>query len=159
MVSIKNLIVASMTALALCVPLAACATTSEAANTDAGSAESTEAAEPIVSSKDIIPFLTGQWRGCVKDPGDEIAGTLDQAVQVIDINFADDGTVTIVPLDDHPNLLKGEGTYEGDPNSSVTIHLAARDITLNVVDSATLEGVASDFKISGYDTIYFDYFG
>ena len=155
--STKQLIIAGMTAAALCMPLAACGGSSSG-SADAGSTEaaSTEAAGPSDEAKE---FFTGQWRGSVEITGETVYGTAGGNEQMLDVIFADDGTVQVAPLEAHADLLSAEGTWEGDPSASVTLHLEDRDITITVVDSATLQANAADFDIEGFDTINFDFYG
>ena len=139
----------------LALPLAACG-----GSASSGDASSTDtAAAPAGASDEAKEFFTGQWRGSVEVTGQTVYGTAGGNEQMLDVIFAEDGTVTVVPLEAHADLLNAEGTYEGDPNASVTLHLGDRDITLTVVDQATLQGTASDFDIDGFDTINFDFYG
>ena len=155
----QQLIIAGMTALALCAPLTACGSSSSGSSDTGTTTEATEAAATDGASEEAIEFFTGQWRGSVEVTGETVYGTAGGNEQMLDVNFADDGTVTVVPLEAHADLLNAEGTYEGDPDSEVTLHLTDRDITLTVVDSATLQGNAADFDIDGFDTINFDFYG
>ena len=156
--STKQLVIAGMTALALCMPLAACggssSSSSDADTTEA--AESTEAAGPSDEAKE---FFTGQWRGSVEITGETVYGTAGGNEQMLDVIFNEDGTVQVAPLEAHADLLSAEGTWEGDPSTSATLHLEDRDITLTVVDSATLQANAADFDIEGFETINFDFYG
>ena len=77
---------------------------------------------------------------------------------MLDVVFDDQGGVPVAPLEAHADLLTDSGTYEGTPES-VTLHLSSGDITLTVVDSATMSGNAADFGIDGFDTINFDFYG
>ncbi len=156
MIDTRKLIVTGMTALALCMPLAACGGSSSSSDAGSTEAASTEAAGP---SEEAVEFFTGQWRGSVEVTGETVYGTAGGNEQMLDVNIADDGTCTVVPLEAHADLLNAEGTWEGDPESAVTLHLSDRDITLTVVDSATLQGNAADFNIDGFDTINFDFYG
>ena len=153
----RKFVIAGLTALAITTPLVACGGSST--STNAGTTEPAAAAEPAAASDEAVKFFTGQWRGSVEVTGETVYGTAGGSEQMLDINFADDGTVTVVPLEAHADLLNADGTYEGDPNTAVTLHLNGRDITLTVVDSATLEGKASDFDIADFDTIKFDFYG
>lgn len=155
MIDTRKFIVAGMTALALCMPLAACGGSSTSSDSGSGAA-ATEAAGP---SEEAVKFFTGQWRGSVEVTGEAVNGTAVGNEQMLDVNIAEDGTCTVVPLEAHADLLNAEGTWEGDPSSSVILHLSDRDITLTVVDDATLQGNAADFTIDGFDTINFDFFG
>lgn len=146
-------------AAALAFALAACGGSGEAASGGAD-AESTEAAaeQTAESDFDYVGFYTGQWRGSVEVTGQTVYGTAGGSEQMLDINFADDGTVEVVPLAAHADLLTDSGTYEGT-ESSVTLHLSSGDITLTTVDNATMTGNAADFDIADFDTINFDFYG
>ena len=104
-------------------------------------------------SFDYIDFYTGQWRGSAE--GSNSAGGNNQ---MLDVFFSDDGTVRVVPLEVYRELPTEWGTYEGT-ESYVTLHLTSGDVTLIVIDSATLEGSAADFGASGYGTITFLFYG
>lgn len=155
--TMKKTVLALALAATLALPLAACGG-GTAASGDAGSndAATTATAEASDEAKE---FFAGQWRGSVEVTGQTVYGTAGGNEQMLDVNFADDGTVTVVPLEAHADLLNAEGTYEGDPATSVTLHLGDRDITLTVVDSATLQGNAADFDIADFETINFDFYG
>lgn len=153
----KKATIALMLTAALALPLTACGGSGSTA-TDTGSANA-EATAPAGASDEAKEFFTGQWRGSVEVTGQTVYGTAGGNEQMLDVIFADDGTVTVVPLEAHADLLSAEGTYEGDPSTSVTLHLGDRDITLTVVDTATLQGNAADFDIADFETINFDFYG
>lgn len=153
----KKATIALMLTAALALPLTACGGSGSTA-TDTGSSNA-EATAPAGASDEAKEFFAGQWRGSVEVTGETVYGTAGGTEPMLDVIFADDGTVTVTPLEAHADLLAAEGTYEGDPNTSVTLHLGDRDITLTVVDSATLQGNAADFGIDGFDTINFDFYG
>lgn len=153
----KKTVLAVALAATLALPLTACGSGS-ATSADGGSAETT-AAQPAGASDEAKEFFTGQWRGSVEVTGQTVYGTAGGNEPMLDVIFADDGTVTVVPLEAHADLLNAEGTYEGDPSTSVTLHLGDRDITLTVVDTATLQGNAADFDIADFETIIFDFYG
>ena len=123
----------------------------EAAPADSG-AEATAAADTDYS------FFAGQWRGSVEVTGETVYGTAGGNEQMLDVVFGDDGTVEVTPLEAHADLLTDSGTYEGT-ETSVTLHLSSGDITLTVVDSATMQGNAADFGIADFETINFDFYG
>lgn len=154
----KRMIVTAALAATLALPLVACGGSAGSTSTDTGSAEAT-ATETAGASDEAKEFFTGQWRGSVEVTGQTVYGTAGGNEQMLDVNFAEDGTVTVVPLETHADLLNAEGTYEGDPATSVTLHLGDRDVTLTVVDSATLKGNAADFDIADFETINFDFYG
>ena len=77
---------------------------------------------------------------------------------MLDVVFDDQGGVTVTPLEAHADLLTDSGTYEGT-ESEVTLHLSSGDITLTVVDNATMQGNAADFGIADFETINFDFYG
>lgn len=153
----KKTVLAMALAATLALPLTACGGGS-ASSADGGSTETT-ATQPAGASDEAKEFFTGQWRGSVEVTGQTVYGTAGGNEQMLDVIFADDGTVTVVPLEAHADLLSAEGTYEGDPSTSVTLHLGDRDITLTVVDTATLQGNAADFDIADFETINFDFYG
>jgi hypothetical protein len=153
----KNMKIAQLFgAAALVLALAACGGGAsngggEAAPADSG-AEATAAADTDYS------FFAGQWRGSVEVTGETVYGTAGGNEQMLDVVFDDQGGVTVTPLEAHADLLTDSGTYEGTAES-VTLHLGKGDITLTVVDSATMQGNAADFGIDGFDTINFDFYG
>ena len=146
----KNMKIAQLFgAAALVLALAACGGGAsngggEAAPADSG-AEATAAADTDYS------FFAGQWRGSVEVTGETVYGTAGGNEQMLDVVFDDQGGVQVTPLTD-------SGTYEGTAES-VTLHLSSGDITLTVVDQATMQGNAADFGIDGFDTINFDFYG
>ncbi len=153
----KNMKIAQLFgAAALVLALAACGGGAsngggEAAPADGG-AEATAAADTDYS------FFAGQWRGSVEVTGETVYGTAGGNEQMLDVVFDDQGGVTVTPLEAYADLLTDSGTYEGTAES-VTLHLGKGDITLTVVDSATMQGNAADFGIDGFDTIKFDFYG
>ena len=169
----KNMKIAQLFgAAALAITLAACGgggtTTSgttepepepePAATAPADTGTEATTPEPAAAETDYA-FFAGQWRGSVEVTGETVYGTAGGNEQMLDIIFADDGTVEVVPLAAHADLLTDSGTYEGTQADGVTLHLGSRDIYLTVVDSATMQGTASDFDIDGFDTINFDFYG
>ncbi len=159
MIDAKKFVIAGLTALALAAPLTACGGSSSTSS-DTASSEATEtSATTSGPSKEAIDFFTGQWRGSVEVTGETVYGTAGGTEQMLDVNIADDGTCTVVPLEAHADLLNDEGTWDGDTDSGLTLHLSKGDIKLTVVDDATLSGTASDFDIDGFDTINFDFYG
>ena len=153
----KNMKIAQLFgAAALALTLAACgggsAAPAESGDAEGGATEAAEAAETDYS------FFAGQWRGSVEVTGETVYGTAGGNEQMLDVVFDDQGGVTVTPLEAHADLLTDSGTYEGTAES-VTLHLGSGDITLTVVDSATMQGNAADFGIDGFDTINFDFYG
>ena len=159
----KNMKIAQLFgAAALVMALAACggnggsAPASDGGSADAG-AEAAATDEGAAAETDYS-FFAGQWRGSVEVTGETVYGTAGGNEQMLDVVFDDQGGVEVVPLEAHADLLTDSGTYEGT-DSSVTLHLGSGDITLTVVDSATMQGNAADFGIDGFDTINFDFYG
>jgi len=152
----KNMKIAQLFgAAALVLALAACGGGSAAPASDGGSSE--PAPEATAAETDYS-FFAGQWRGSVEVTGETVYGTAGGNEQMLDVVFDDQGGVQVTPLEAHADLLTDSGTYEGTAES-VTLHLSSGDITLTVVDSATMSGNAADFGIDGFDTINFDFYG
>lgn len=153
----KNMKIAQLFgAAALALALAACGGGAAPAQ-DSGDAAEGEATEAEAVETDYS-FFAGQWRGSVEVTGETVYGTAGGNEQMLDVVFGDDGTVEVTPLEAHADLLTDSGTYEGT-ESEVTLHLSSGDITLTVVDNATMQGNAADFGIDGFDTINFDFYG
>ncbi|MBQ6522361.1 MAG: hypothetical protein IJI15_06020 [Atopobiaceae bacterium] len=151
----KNMKIAQLFgAAALVLTLAACGGNAQAPATDGGA----DAPEATAAADTDYSFFAGQWRGSVEVTGETVYGTAGGNEQMLDVVFDDAGGVTVTPLEAHADLLTDSGTYEGTPES-VTLHLGKGDITLTVVDSATMQGNAADFGIDGFDTINFDFYG
>ncbi|MCI1665975.1 MAG: hypothetical protein LKI25_06375 [Atopobiaceae bacterium] len=151
----KGLVVAGALACVLAMPLAGCGSSSGSSASTSTSAASTSAA---TSSFDAVSFYQGQWRGSVEITGQTVYGTAGGNEQMLDVNLEADGTCTVKPLAAHADLLDDSGTWEGTADE-VTLHLTKGDVTLKVVDKATLTGTASDFGITDFDTINFDFYG
>ena len=141
-------------AAALAVTLAACG----GGSGEAAAPAEEEATEEAAATETDYSFFAGQWRGSVEVTGETVYGTAGGNEQMLDVVFGDDGTVEVTPLEAHADLLTDSGTYEGTAES-VTLHLSSGDITLTVVDQATMQGNAADFGIDGFDTINFDFYG
>ena len=141
-------------AAALAVTLAACG----GGGGEAAAPAEEEATEEAAATETDYSFFAGQWRGSVEVTGETVYGTAGGNEQMLDVIFAEDGTVEVVPLEAHADLLTDSGTYEGT-ESEVTLHLSSGDITLTVVDNATMSGNAADFGIADFDTINFDFYG
>lgn len=78
---------------------------------------------------------------------------------MLDVNLKADGSCDVTPLEAHKDLLTDTGTWEGS-ETEAKLHLSSgKEITLTVVDSATLSGNAADFGIADFDTINFDFYG
>ena len=159
----KQMLVVGALAVALSMPLVACSGTSSSSTSTSGSSSSSSSASSSSSSSssssfDANNFYVGQWRGSVEITGQTVYGTAGGNEQMLDVNFAEDGTVTVVPLEAHADLLNDSGTWEGTEDE-VTLHLSKGDITLKVSGKAALEGTASDFDIADFDTINFDFYG
>ena len=158
----KKYLATGILSVALACTLAACGGSSSSSSDTAAETtaeQTTETAEAAGPTEEAIAFFTGQWRGSVEVTGETVYGTAGGNEQMLDVLVADDGTVEVAPLEAHADLLSDTGTWEGDPDSVLTLHLSDRDITLTVVDAATLQGTASDFDIDGFDTINFDFYG
>ena len=145
-------------AAALAVTLAACGGGGGEAAAPAEEQATEEAGDAAESDFDYVGFYTGQWRGSVEVTGETVYGTAGGNEQMLDVVFDDQGGVTVTPLEAHADLLTDSGTYEGTAES-VTLHLGSGDITLTVVDSATMQGNAADFGIDVFDTINIDFYG
>ena len=153
----KNMKIAQLFgAAALVLALAACGGGASNGGGDAAPADS--GAEAAAAADTDYSFFAGQWRGSVEVTGETVYGTAGGNEQMLDVVFDDQGGVTVTPLEAHADLLTDSGTYEGTAES-VTLHLGKGDITLTVVDSATMQGNAADFGIDGFDTINFDFYG
>ncbi len=157
----KQILVMSALALALSVPLVGCGGNNGSAASSGSSA--TTATEQKSDSKssdfDANKFYAGQWRGSVEMTGQTVYGTAGGFEPMLDINIAEDGTVTVVPLEAHADLLNDKGTWEGS-ETELTLHLdKAGDIKLTVSGKASLEGDAHAFDIADFDVIQFDFFG
>ena len=91
--------------------------------------------------------------------GQTVYGTAGGTESMLDVNFAEDGTVTVEPLEAHADLLNDKGTWEGTADE-VTLHLdKAGDIKLTSAGKNKLEGDAHAFDIADFDTIKFDFYG
>ena len=153
----KNMKIAQLFgAAALVLALAACG--GGASNGGGEAAPADSGAEATAAAATDYRFFAGQWRGSVEVTGETVYGTAGGNEQMLDVVFDDQGGVTVTPLEAHADLLTDSGTYEGTAES-VTLHLGSGDITLTVVDSATMQGNAADFGIDGFDTINFDFYG
>ena len=153
----KNMKIAQLFgAAALVLALAACG--GSAAPADGGSADAGSEPAAEASAETDYSFFAGQWRGSVEVTGETVYGTAGGNEQMLDVVFDDQGGVQVTPLEAHADLLTDSGTYEGTAES-VTLHLSSGDITLTVVDQATMQGNAADFGIDGFDTINFDFYG
>lgn len=148
------------------MPLVGCGGSSSSTSTDTSSSSSatttttTSDSSSSTSSSDFDAnaFYVGQWRGSVEITGQTVYGTAGGTEQMLDVIINEDGTCEVTPLEAHADLLTDTGTWEGTEDE-LTLHLTDKDITLTVVDKATLEGNAADFGISDFDTIDFDFYG
>ena len=164
----KQVILAGLLAATLAMPLAACGgssagTSASGGSSSAGTSTSGGSSAPAASAQssdfDANKFYAGQWRGSVEMTGQTVYGTAGGFEQMLDVNFADDGTCTVEPLEAHADLLNDKGTWEGTADE-VTLHLEkAGDITLTVTGKANLEGDAHAFDIADFDVIQFDFYG
>lgn len=154
---INSKLVKFVGAAALVLTLAACGgngsgTTSTGSETGGTEATATDGAF------DAAALYAGQWRGSVPITGQTVYGTAGGSEPMLDVVFAEDGTVTVTPLEAHADLPSDSGTWEGTAEQ-VTLHLTSGDIVLTVVDKVTLTGNAADFGIADFDTINFDFYG
>ena len=138
-------------------------TTTTSAQSSAGTSTSGDSGTTTTSAQssdfDANKFYAGQWRGSVEMTGQTVYGTAGGFEQMLDVNFADDGTCTVEPLEAHADLLNDKGTWEGTADE-VILHLEkAGDITLKVTGKANLEGDAHAFDIADFDVIQFDFYG
>ena len=172
----KQVILAGLLAATLAMPLAACGgssagtstsgdsgATATSAQSSAGTSTSGDSGTTTTSAQssdfDANKFYAGQWRGSVEMTGQTVYGTAGGFEQMLDVNFADDGTCTVEPLEAHADLLNDKGTWEGTADE-VILHLEkAGDITLKVTGKANLEGDAHAFDIADFDVIQFDFYG
>ncbi|RVU96902.1 hypothetical protein EII22_09290 [Coriobacteriales bacterium OH1046] len=148
-------------AAALALTLAACngggSGTTTPADSDNGGSGTTQSA-PADGTFDAAGFYTGQWRGSVEVTGQTVYGNAGGNEPMLDVVFAEDGTVEVTPLEAHADLPSGSGTWDGT-EESVTLHLDSGDIILTVVDTAKLSGNAADFGIADFEIINFDFYG
>ena len=160
----KQMLVVGALAMALSMPLVACSggstgTTNNSGSTTTTTEQKSDSKSDSKSDFDANKFYAGQWRGSVEMTGQTVYGTAGGFEQMLDVNIADDGTCTVVPLEAHADLLNDKGTWEGTKDE-LTLHLdKAGDITLKVTGKANLEGDAHAFDIADFDTIQFDFYG
>lgn len=153
----KQVILAGLLAATLAMPLAACGGSSAGTSTSGDSG--TPAASAAKGDFDANETYVGQWRGYVEMTGQTVYGTAGGTEPMLDVNFAEDGTVTVEPLEAHADLLNDKGTWEGTADE-VTLHLdKAGDIKLTSAGKDKLEGDAHAFDIADFDTIKFDFYG
>lgn len=148
-------------AAVLTMPLAACGNSGASTTTDTKSeATTTQSSSSSSDSKTKdASYYAGQWRGSVETTGQTVYGTAGGSEQMLDVNFAEDGTVTVEPLEAHADLLEDSGTWEGTADE-VTLHLdKAGDIKLTSAGKDKLEGDAHAFDIADFETILFDFYG
>lgn len=141
-------------ACVLSLPIVGCGSGTSTAATADGSTASTQKSGDF----DPVEAYWGQWRGSVATTETTVYGNEGGTEPMLDVNLEQDGTCTVEPLESHADLLTDEGTWEGT-ESEIVLHLSSGDITLAVVDQATLEGSAADFGIADFDTIQFDFYG
>lgn len=153
----KQFIVAGMLAAVLAMPLTACGGSSSSSSDTSSTTETTETTE-AASDFDANALYAGEWMGSVEITGQTVYGSAGGFEQMVSVVFAEDGTVTVTPDPDHTDLLTDKGTWEGT-EADVTLHLSNGDITLTVVDNATLTGKAADFGIADFEDIQFDFYG
>ena len=154
----KKTICAVAVALALALPLAGCSsstssTTDDSTDDTATEEEASDDAEDAEDdSFDAVAFYEGQWRAVVETSADSPYGTTAGTESMLDVYIEEDGTCSVVPLEDHADLLTDEGTWEGD-ETTLTLHLTDGDITITVVDDKTLTADPTDFGIDGFDEL------
>lgn len=153
----KHALVACALACAIAAPLMGCDGT--AANGGSGTQSGGAAQSEQTDGFDAVEAYWGKWRGSVATTETTVYGNEGGTEAMLDVNLEQDGTCTVEPLDTHPDLLKDSGTWEGT-ESEITLHLdSAGDITLTVVDRATLEANAADFDIADFDVLSLDFYG
>lgn len=102
--------------------------------------------------------LAGMWRGSVTYVRNTVYGSSGGVEPLLDVILEGDGTCSVVPLEDHADLPSDSGTWE-DLGEVVVLYLGSGQIELEVVDGSRLEGDPSDFGVSGFDSMAFDYYG
>lgn len=100
----------------------------------------------------------GTWRGSVAYVKDTVYGSSGGVEPMLDVTLSEDGTCTVEPLEAHSDLPSGDGTWE-DLGDTIILNLGSAEIELQVIEGGRLEGDASDFGISGYEKVGFDYLG
>lgn len=148
----KGMVLVCALACTISLPIVGCG------GVPAASDNGGDVAQDQSSDFDAVEAYWGQWRGSVATTETTIYGNAGGTEAMLDVNLEQDGTCTVEPLETHADLPSDEGTWEGT-ESEITLHLSAGDVTLTVVDSATLKGNAADFGIADFDTIQFDFFG
>lgn len=159
----KSLIVAGVLAATLAMPLAACGGSDTSTTSTNASTSTATTTSDSSSSFDAATFYGGQWRGTVAITGQTVYGTAGGTETMLDVILNSDGTCEIQPAESHQDLLSGTGTWTGTADA-VTLTVDGKDIVLTCTESTdqganTLEGTASDFDISDFDTITFTYYG
>lgn len=159
----KQMLVVGALAMALSMPLVACGNASSGTSSNSGTTTATEQKSDSKSDSksdfDANKFYAGQWRGSVEMTGQTVYGTAGGVEPMLDVNLAEDGTCTVVPLEAHADLLDDKGTWEGTADK-LTLHLEkAGDIELTSSGKNSLEGDAHAFDIADFDTIQFDFYG
>lgn len=151
----KKVLLVGVLACALSLPLVGC----DGDSTEPGGGEGNGANQEQTGDFDAVAAYWGKWRGSVSTTGNTVYGSTAAKERMLDVNLEQDGTCTVVPMEDHADLLTDSGTWEGT-QTEITLHLdGAGDLTLSVIDSATLEADASIFGIADFDTIQFDFYG
>lgn len=148
----KEVLIVGALACALSLPLMGCNSTPAASGNGGSSQEQS-------GDFDAVEAYWGKWRGSVATTGNTVYGNTAAKEQMLDVNLEQDGTCTVVPMENHADLLTDSGSWEGT-KTEITLHLdSAGDLTLSVIDSATLEADASIFGIADFDAIQFDFYG
>ena len=145
----KFTIVAFLVAV-LAAPLAACSgPTANEGNASPGQS---------VADSELMEFFAGTWRASVETTGNTVYGNFTGNEYMLDLVLTEDGTATCTPLEGHEDLLGGEGTWTAVDDSAVKVSIDGKDITLTVIDDATMEGNPADFGIEGFDVLSFEYY-
>lgn len=127
--------------------MSACAVNGAEEGLSPGSGEAAASAGPV-----------GMWRGSVSYVRNTVYGSSGGVEPLLDVILEGDGTCSVVPLEEHPDLLSDSGTWE-DLGEILVLSLGSGRIELEVVDGSRLEGDPSDFGVSGFDSVTFDYCG
>ena len=154
--TMRKQIITVMTVAALSLPLMACGTSGGTTATTDG--ETTTTAEQSTADDDLMAFFAGTWRASVETTGNTVYGNFAGNEYMLDLVLTEDGTATCTPLEGHEDLLTGEGTWNAADDSAMTVTINGKDITLTVIDDATLEGNPTDFGIEGFDVLSFEYY-
>ena len=144
-------------ALVISMSLVACGTNGDTTSTTTDGS-TTATAEQGSTDDELAGFYAGTWRASVETTGNTVYGDFAGKEYMLDLVLEEDGAATCTPLENHEDLLSGEGTWTASDDSSVTVTIGSTTFTLTVIDDATLEGNPSDFGIEGFDILTFEYY-